>query len=84
MVARLHRSRIEPELQKLFELICRDPIDTLNGVDRQDHPRAFPGERHMKSFLGVEDDDILVKVRVGAWDHPAIYISGILPESPPP
>ena len=80
LVTGLHWSRIEPELQKLLELIGRDPIDTLDGVDCQDYPRAFPAERHVESFLGVEYDGILSKVRVGARDHPAIYVLGILPE----
>ena len=80
MVARLHWSRIESELHELFKLVSRDPIDTLDGVDRQDYSSAFPGERHMESFLGVEDDDVLIEVRVCAGDHPAIYVSSILPE----
>ena len=52
----------------------------LDGVDREDHPRAFPRERHVESFLGIEDDDVLIEVRIGAGDHPAIYVSSILPE----
>ena len=80
MVTRLHRSRIEPKLQKMFDFICRYSIDTLNGVDRQDDPRSFLGERHMESFLGVEDDGILIKLRVGTRDRPTIYVLGVLPE----
>ena len=34
----------------------------------------------MESFLGIENDDVLIKVRVCAGDHPAIYVSSILPE----
>ena len=88
MAACLHWSRIESELHELFEFVSRDPIDTLDGVDRQDYSSAFPRERHMESFLGIENDDVLIKVRVCAGDHPAIYVSSISSgsstQSPPP
>ena len=80
MITCLHGSRVESELQELFEFVSRDPIDSLDGVDREDYPRAFPRERHVESFLGIEDDDVLIEVRIGAGDHPAIYVSSILPE----
>ena len=80
MIACLHGGRAESELPELFEFVSRDPINSPDGVDREDHPRAFPRERHVESFFGIEDDDILIEVRIGAGDHPAIYVSSILPE----
>ena len=80
MIARLHGGRIESELHELFKFVSRDPIDPKDGVDREDYSSAFPRERHMESFLSVEDDNVLIEVRIGAGDHPAIYVSSVLPE----
>ena len=84
MVARLHWSRIESELHELFKFVSRDPIDALNGVDCQDHPRAFPWERHMESFLGIEHDDVLMQGITLPSMSRASCPSGSSIQSPPP
>ena len=63
-----------------FKFVSRDSIDSLDGVDREDDPSAFPRERRMESFLGVEDDDVPIEVSVGAGDHSAVYVPSVLPE----
>ena len=80
MIARLHGGRVESELHELFKFVRRDSIDSLDGVDREDYSSAFPRDRRMESFLGVEDDDVPIEVRVRAGDHPAVYVSSVLPE----
>ena len=80
MITCLHGSRVETELQELFKFVSRNSFDSLNGVDRDDDPSAFPRERRVESFLGVEDDDVPIEVNVRPGDHPAVYISSILPE----
>ena len=80
MITRLHRGRVESELHELFKFVSRDSIDSLDRVDREDDPSAFPRERRMESFLGVEDDDVPIEVSVGAGDHPAVYVPSVLPE----
>ena len=80
MITGLHGSRIESELHELFKFVSRDSIDSLDGIDREDDPSAFPRERSMESFFGVEDDDVPIEVNVRPRDHPAVYISSVLPE----
>ena len=80
MITCLHGGWVESELQKLFKFVSRDSIDPLDGIDREDYPSALPRERHVESFLGIEDDDVLIEVRIGAGDPPAIYVSSVLPE----
>ena len=80
MITCLHGSRVEAELHELFIFVSRDSIDSLDGVDREDDPRAFPRERSMESRLGVEDDDVPIEINVRPGDRPAVYIANVLPE----
>ena len=80
MITCLHGGRVETKLHELFKFVSRDMIDSLDGVDREDHASALPRERHMESLFGVEDDDVLIEVRIAAGDHPAVYVSSVLPE----
>ena len=50
MITCLHGSRVESELHELFKFVSRDSIDSLDGIDREDDPSAFPRERSMESF----------------------------------
>ena len=55
MITSLHGGRVETELHELFKLVSGDTIDSLDGVDREDHASALPRERHVESLFCVEE-----------------------------